>query len=103
MDDIDPSLEWVEESHTTEFDPDFDIDELELVGIGLVPNPLVGARVSDNVAPGMENVSTSRATYSSSASASTITTTAVANVPIMFPSRLARKLRVYYWFVLSVC
>jgi hypothetical protein len=46
LDDIDPTSEWVEESHPTEFDPDFDIDDLELGGIGLDSNPLVGVGVS---------------------------------------------------------
>jgi hypothetical protein len=68
--------EWVEESHPPEFDPDFDIDDLESEGIGLDPDPLVG----DGVAPGMAHASTSRATWPSRASASTTTVTTVANV-----------------------
>jgi hypothetical protein len=36
LEDIDPTSEWVEESHPPEFDPDFDIDDLESEGIGFV-------------------------------------------------------------------
>jgi hypothetical protein len=67
LDDIDPTLEWVEESHPPEFDPDFDIDDLEFEEIGLDPDPLVGV----GVAPGMAHASTSCTTRPSCASAST--------------------------------
>jgi hypothetical protein len=33
LDDIDPTSEWVEESHPTEFDPDYDIDDLGWIGL----------------------------------------------------------------------
>jgi len=77
LDDIGPKSKWVEESCPKEFDPDFDIDDLESEGIGLDLDPLVG----DGVAPGMAHASTSRATRPSRASASTTTTTVVENVP----------------------
>jgi hypothetical protein len=37
LDDIDPTLEWVEESHPTEFDPNYDIDDLGWIGLDLDP------------------------------------------------------------------
>jgi hypothetical protein len=75
LEDIDPTSEWVEESHPPEFDLDFDINDLESEGIGLDPNPLVG----DGVERGMAHASSSRATRPSCASTST-TTIVVANV-----------------------
>jgi hypothetical protein len=75
LDDIDPTSEWVEESHPTEFDPDRDMDDL---GLGLDSVPLGGAGVSE--APSMAHASTSRATRPTRAFASA-TTTAVEDVP----------------------
>jgi hypothetical protein len=70
LDDFDPTSEWVEEFHLTEFVPNYDIDDLGW--IGLDPDPLAGV----GVALGMAYASMSHATH---ASTSTITT--VADVP----------------------
>jgi len=56
LDDIGPTSEWVEEYHPAKFEADFDIDGLELGGIGLGSNLLGGAVV--NKAPSMAHVST---------------------------------------------
>jgi hypothetical protein len=59
LDDIDPTSKWVEESHPTEFDPEIEIDDLELGGTSLDPDPLLGVEVNNNVAPNMAHASTS--------------------------------------------
>jgi hypothetical protein len=82
LDDIDPTSEWVEESHPTEFDPDRDMDDL---GLGLDSVPLGEAGESE--APSMAHASTSRATRPTRATqtrafaSTTTSTTAVEDVP----------------------
>jgi hypothetical protein len=75
LDDIDPTSEWVEESHPTEFDANFDIDDL---GLGLDSDPIGVARISK--APSMANTSTSHIARPSRAFSSNITTNVIANV-----------------------
>jgi hypothetical protein len=58
LDDIDPTLEWVEESHPIEFDPDRDMDVL---GLGLDSIPLGEAEESE--APSMAHANTSCAAW----------------------------------------
>jgi hypothetical protein len=66
-------------SHPAKFETDFDINDLELRGIGFDSDPLGGARVSE--APSMTHASTSHAAQPTQAFASTTTTIAVADVP----------------------
>jgi hypothetical protein len=56
LDDIDSILEWVEESHPTKFDPDYDIG-----WIGFDSDPLVGV----DIPPGMAHASASPVTCAS--------------------------------------
>lgn len=62
LDNINPTSEWIEKSHPTKFDVDYDIDAMELKGVGPNIDPIVRLRDEVSKAPSMAHASTNRAT-----------------------------------------